>query len=97
MCLLCTCAATYVTIWDVRFEVSTYYLELVPPGDTRHWTFGYTIKIFFQAFGTWILLFTNMVPISLLVSLEVVKFSQASFISWDIEIYDEEKDLPTKV
>ena len=27
-----------------------------------------------KSLGTWILLFTNMVPISLLVSLEIVKF-----------------------
>jgi phospholipid-transporting ATPase len=38
-----------------------------------------------------------MVPISLLVSLEIVKFSQALFIGWDWEIYSVEKDMPTKV
>ena len=38
-----------------------------------------------------------MVPISLLVSLEIVKFSQALFIGWDAEIYSLEKDMPTKV
>ena len=39
----------------------------------------------------------NMIPISLMVTLEVVKFFQAVFISWDWMIYDEEKDMPTKV
>jgi magnesium-transporting ATPase (P-type) len=38
-----------------------------------------------------------MVPISLMVTLEVVKFLQAFFISWDYKIYDLEKDMPTKV
>jgi phospholipid-transporting ATPase len=38
-----------------------------------------------------------MVPISLLVSLEIVKFTQALFIGWDWEIYSVEKDMPTKV
>jgi len=75
MCVLCGCAATYVTWWDSRYETKTYYLELVTPGTVRDWTFGFTLKIWIQAFGTWILLFTNMVPISLLVSLEIVKFS----------------------
>lgn len=75
MCICCACAATYVTFWDAKFEVATYYLELLPEGEVRDWTPGFTIKIWLQAFGTWILLFTNMVPISLLVSLEVVKFS----------------------
>jgi len=32
-----------------------------------------------------------------MVTLEVVKFFQAIFISWDYRIYDIEKDMPTKV
>ena len=38
----------------------------------------------------------NFVSISLLVSLEMVKFAQAVFIEKDWMIYDEEKDLPAK-
>lgn len=41
-------------------------------------------------------MFVNIVPISLMVSLEVVKFWQALFISWDVEMYDEDKDMFTK-
>jgi len=48
-------------------------------------------------FGTWILIFTNFVPISLIVTLEVVKFCQAWFITQDEEIFDEENNLATKV
>lgn len=33
------------------------------------------------------LIFTNFVPISLLVTLEMVKFLQAVFISWDLKLY----------
>ncbi len=50
-----------------------------------------------QRYFTWILIFTNMVPISLMVTLEVVKFIQAFFIQWDADIYDMDKDMPTKV
>jgi phospholipid-transporting ATPase len=38
-----------------------------------------------------------MVPISLLVSLEIVKFFQAMFISWDVDIFDQDKGLETIV
>ncbi|MFM7856995.1 MAG: hypothetical protein ACKO96_34995 [Flammeovirgaceae bacterium] len=38
-----------------------------------------------------------MVPISLLVTLEIVKFWQARFIGWDVDMYSVEKDMPTKV
>jgi phospholipid-transporting ATPase len=36
--------------------------------------------------GTWILIFTNIIPISLLVTLEVVKFLQGSFLMKDTNI-----------
>ena len=39
----------------------------------------------------------NFVPISLLVTLEMINFFQAKFIMWDIAIYDEARDLPAKV
>jgi phospholipid-transporting ATPase len=44
--------------------------------------------IFKQA-GTWVLIFTNFVPISLLLTLEVVKLLQGMFISWDHTMIDE--------
>lgn len=40
---------------------------------------------------------SDFVPISLLVTLEIVKFMQAIFIGFDKTIYDESKDMPTKV
>lgn len=38
-----------------------------------------------------------MVPISLLISLEVVRLNQASIIEKDVSIYKVETDAPTKV
>ena len=46
--------------------------------------------LFLQTTGTWILIFTNFVPISLLVTLEVAKLFQGTFMSWDILMYDKE-------
>ena len=43
------------------------------------------------------LILANLVPISLLVTIELVKFAQAYFIAWDADIYCGEKDMPTKV
>ena len=61
------------------------------------WPWYVFIKVFFKTFFTWVLLFTNMVPISLLVTIEVVKFAQSLFIQWDIRIYDTERDMNTRV
>lgn len=46
--------------------------------------------------GTWILIFTNFVPISLMVTLELVKFWQGMFMSNDFMMYDEEQDMEMK-
>jgi len=43
---------------------------------------------------TFIILFNNLIPISLQVTLEVVRFIQATFINMDIEMYHAESDTP---
>ena len=53
---------------------------------------GEEVKISFLDFiitvGTWIILINNIVPISLLMTLEMVKYLQGIFISWDYHMYD---------
>lgn len=46
---------------------------------------------FTQKFGTWILIFTNLVPISLMVTAEMVKLFQAFFMSNDYDMFDQEQ------
>ena len=41
-------------------------------------------------------MFTNFVPISLLVSLDLVKLYQGFFMSWDVIMYDEDEDMPMR-
>ena len=43
--------------------------------DDDVWAWYTYVKLFCKTFFTWVLLFTNMVPISLLVSVELVKFA----------------------
>ena len=40
--------------------------------------------------GSWILIFCNFVPISLLVTLEMVKFFQGSFMDFDVDMFDDD-------
>lgn len=42
-----------------------------------------------KRFGRWLIVLSNMVPISLLVTLESVKFAQSLFIHWDVDMCDE--------
>lgn len=62
--------------------IEAYYLEV---SDIKSLV---TVKQFFIVFGTWILIFTNLVPISLLVTTEFVKFIQGTFMGWDINMAD---------
>jgi len=60
--------------------------------------FDLNVFVFFiLVFGTWCVLMNNLVPISLLMTMELVKYFQGWFISWDIDIYDREKNIMTKV
>ena len=39
--------------------------------------------------GRWLIVLSNLVPISLLVTVEMIKFAQAYFIMWDANLMDE--------
>jgi len=62
------------------FFVSNSLIEDLGNNDTGL----YYVIIFFS----WILTLSNIVPISLLVTIEMIKFCQAFLISWDHKIYD---------
>jgi hypothetical protein len=60
-----------------------YYLEL-DKGETQEAGFP-----FFQKVGTWILIFTNFVPISLFVNKEFVALCQCLFMKYDVNMFDQ--------
>ncbi|XP_071847551.1 probable phospholipid-transporting ATPase IA isoform X3 [Apostichopus japonicus] len=69
--------------------------------NTKHyykdWYLGFSAKApnnFFYNFLTFIILYNNLIPISLPVTLELVKFGQALFINFDIDMYHKESDTP---
>ena len=68
----------------------TFYLD-----NSKELKKGWFYK-YMQLTGTWIIIFTNFVPISLLVSLDLVKLYQGFFMSWDVTMYDEEEDMPMR-
>ncbi|KAJ7357645.1 Phospholipid-transporting ATPase IA [Desmophyllum pertusum] len=61
------------------------------------WYLGYSAKRaqnLGMTFLTFIILYNNLIPISLTVTLEVVKFIQAIFINLDVDMYYEPTDTP---
>ncbi|OMJ85922.1 hypothetical protein SteCoe_12625 [Stentor coeruleus] len=91
--VLCAVCAVYYTTWySENRDTTDIYLRLNENSSTSDAMVQFVIQFF-----SWMLIFTNFVPISLLVTLEMVRFMQAGFISKDIKIYYEPNDIPTGV
>uniref|UniRef100_A0A3P8UR41 Phospholipid-transporting ATPase n=1 Tax=Cynoglossus semilaevis TaxID=244447 RepID=A0A3P8UR41_CYNSE len=72
------------TIWKYQYGNDAWYMDLNYGGAAN---FGLN-------FLTFIILFNNLIPISLLVTLEVIKFIQAFFINWDTDMHYEPTNTP---
>ncbi|XP_071756358.1 phospholipid-transporting ATPase IA isoform X3 [Centroberyx gerrardi] len=72
------------TIWKYQYGNAAWYMDLNYGGAAN---FGLN-------FLTFIILFNNLIPISLLVTLEVIKFIQAFFINWDTDMLYEPTNTP---
>src|SRR6266545_2485641 len=51
-------------------------------------------KQFIEDILTFIILYNNLIPISLIVTMEVVKFQQAQLINFDLDMYYAKTDTP---
>jgi len=107
--VVCLTSALYSSLWERLVKTPDYdpiYLELdkyydyPQPSNLTEWvqqtghpSLFYTIP---TNFGKWFIAMMNFVAISLLVSLEMVKFFQGLFIEYDHFMYDAEKDKPAK-
>ena len=85
LCLFCGIVST---LWHEENQNHVFYLQYM--------SFKYIntqprqfIKHILMRFGNWILLFTNFVPISLLVTLEMIKFGQGIVIQQDKKMNQE--------
>ncbi|XP_034064078.1 phospholipid-transporting ATPase IA isoform X3 [Gymnodraco acuticeps] len=83
--LLCSIGQT---IWKYQYGNDAWYMDLNSP-DGGAANFGLN-------FLTFIILFNNLIPISLLVTLEVIKFVQAFFINWDTDMLYEPTNTPAQ-
>lgn len=108
--LLCILSAIFNVVWTNANKEGLWYLGLqgkhVTHADTRCACrisrmlepFALVAEEMTKNFAfnllTFIILFNNLIPISLQVTLEVVRFVQATFINMDIEMYHPETDTP---
>ncbi|XP_065288785.1 probable phospholipid-transporting ATPase IA isoform X6 [Dermacentor albipictus] len=72
-------------IWNAKHATTDWYLGLDDLSSNSNFAYN---------FLTFIILYNNLIPISLQVTLEMVRFIQASFINMDSEMYHEDTDTP---
>ena len=91
--LVCLVSSIYTSFWD---EYLNDFLYLDNTDGIKVKIKSRSLKNFGEKvlmnFGSWFLAMMNFVSISLLVTLEMVKFTQGMFIEYDFMMYDEEKD-----
>lgn len=73
------------TCYKIILLITLKFIIVLPDTLTKNVAFN---------FLTFIILFNNLIPISLQVTLEVVRYIQATFINMDIEMYHAASDTP---
>ncbi|XP_001920510.4 phospholipid-transporting ATPase IC [Danio rerio] len=86
--LLCAGLAIGHTYWYESIGSKAWYLI-----DGLDYTSSYRG---FLSFWGYIIILNTMVPISLYVSVEVIRLGQSKFINWDLQMYYADKDTPAK-
>ncbi|XP_037069797.1 probable phospholipid-transporting ATPase IA isoform X3 [Pollicipes pollicipes] len=82
--VLCVISAVASEFWTVRHQATDWYLGLDEMSTVN---FGYNLL-------TFIILYNNLIPISLQVTVEIARFIQALYINMDHEMYYEPTDTP---
>lgn len=76
------------TSWTID-NLESPYLQFT---STDKWDTEWTY-LFLKKTGIWFLIFTNFVPISMLITLELVKFWQGSLMQCDLLMYDPTQNI----
>ena len=77
--------AIYCAMWTIENDDNSY-LDFAK--GSQNYAKDDLTYIILTMTGSWILIFCNFVPISLLVTLEMVKFFQGSFMDYDTLMFD---------
>ncbi|XP_044724674.1 haloacid dehalogenase-like hydrolase domain-containing protein [Hirsutella rhossiliensis] len=86
--------AIYVIVLSVG--VSMGYLSWQKHYERQAWYLDRAAVPFHQIIIAFIIMFNNIVPLSLYISLEIVKLGQLLLLNSDLEMYHEETDTPAR-
>lgn len=86
--------ATYVVVQSVG--VSMGYIQWQGDYEKNAWYLNQAKVPFHQIIIAFIIMFNNVVPLALYISLEIVKVGQLLMVIGDLGMYDEETDTPAR-
>lgn len=86
--------ATYVVVLSVG--VSMGYVKWQDETEDKSWYLDHAAVPFHQIIIAFIIMFNNVVPLALYISLEIVKIGQLMMLNSDVEMYDAETDTPAR-
>ncbi|KAH7171026.1 hypothetical protein EDB81DRAFT_636115 [Dactylonectria macrodidyma] len=86
--------AVYVIILSVG--VSMGYVKWQKDTERHSWYLNQAAVPFYQIIIAFIIMFNNVIPLALYISLEIVKIGQLLMLNSDIDMYDEESDTPAR-
>lgn len=86
--------AIYVVILSVG--VSMGYIKWQKKIEQHSWYLDGASVPFHEIIIAFIIMFNNVVPLALYISLEIVKIGQLLFLNSDVAMYDEETDTPAR-
>ncbi|OAA77365.1 ATPase, P-type, phospholipid-translocating, flippase [Akanthomyces lecanii RCEF 1005] len=86
--------AIYVVVLSVG--VSMGYVKWQRSYERKAWYLDQAGVPFYQIIIAFIIMFNNVVPLALYISLEIVKIGQLLLLNSDIGMYDEETDTPAR-
>ncbi|KAK7422619.1 drs2 neo1 protein [Neonectria magnoliae] len=86
--------AVYVIILSVG--VSMGYVRWSKKTEKHSWYLNQATVPFYQIIIAFIIMFNNVIPLALYISLEIVKIGQLLMLNSDVDMYDEESDTPAR-
>lgn len=86
--------AVYVVVLSVGESMG--YVRWQKTTEKHAWYLDQASVPFYQIIIAFIIMFNNVIPLSLYVSLEIVKVGQLLMLNSDIDMYDEESDTPAR-
>ena len=91
----------FILIWGIIAASVGLSFQKKHISSSKHWYFfnenstqKYYVKRFFILLVSNLVIINAMIPISLYVTLEIVRVFQAMFVNWDFKLYDAENDVP---